>query len=69
MSYTYFPHKWAHHKQDWVQLEGKPVCVVKTTRTPQGFVWQHGKQYGIEVTLDRALQWAEAAREHYPRHV
>ncbi|UGY23789.1 hypothetical protein HU675_0038560 [Bradyrhizobium septentrionale] len=56
-------------KGKWEHVPGKPVCLVRTEPTPQGFLWQHGKQYGFGKTLAEAKEWAEAAREFWPRHL
>ncbi len=61
------PHKWTHYTRDWVQIEGKPACMVKTSPVANGYLWVHGKQFGFEPILNDALNWAEAAREHYLR--
>jgi hypothetical protein len=62
-------HDWQPYKRDWIHVPGKPLCIVKTTATPQGFIWQHGKQYGFADTLEKAKDWAETAREFWPRQL
>jgi len=51
----------------WEYIPGKPVCMVRTKPLAKGYLWQCGKQYGVEETLAAAKDWAETAREIYPR--
>jgi hypothetical protein len=54
---------------NWKYVPGKPVCLVRIDPTPKGFLWSHGKQYGFAATLAEATEWAETAREFWPRHL
>jgi hypothetical protein len=54
-------------KPAWIEVPGKPVALVRTTPLPQGYLWQHGKQYGFCDTLAQAKDWCETAREWWPR--
>lgn len=60
-------HDWKTYKANWIHIEGKPVCMVRTAPLPQGYLWQHGKQVGFADTLAQAVEWAETAREFWPR--
>jgi hypothetical protein len=62
-------HNWQPLRNGWEHVPGKPLCLVKTAPTPQGFLWQHGKQYGFADTLEKAKDWAETAREFWPRQL
>jgi hypothetical protein len=62
-------HNWQPYCDGWEYVPGKPVCFVRINATPQGFLWQHGKQYGFADTLAKAKDWAETAREFWPRHL
>jgi hypothetical protein len=54
-------------KAKYIHVPGKPDCIVRIEPMPKGYLWQHGKQYGFAATLDLAKQWAETAREFWPR--
>jgi hypothetical protein len=66
-------HDWqpypAKTKGRWEHIPGKPVCMVRIDPLPEGYLWQHGKQYGFADTLAKAKDWAETAREIWPRHL
>jgi hypothetical protein len=51
----------------WLELIGEPYAAVRVKPTPQGFLWCHGKQYGFADTIEGAKEWAETAREVYPK--
>ena len=52
----------------WVHVPGKPSCMVRTKPCPgKGYLWQHGKQVGFAPTVEQAKEWAETAREFWPR--
>lgn len=54
-------------KPGWIEIPGKRPCLVKLVCLPQGYIWQYGQQYGFAPSADLAKEWAEAAREFYPR--
>lgn len=61
-------YKWKTHKRDWIEYATERKTrpgLVKTTKTPQGYIWSCGKVYGYETTLDAAKQWAETIAEQY----
>jgi hypothetical protein len=62
-------HNWQPYRNGWEHIPGKPDCFVRLAPLPQGFLWQHGKQYGFADTLAKAKDWAETAREFWPRHL
>ena len=62
-------HNWQPYCSGWQCVPGKPICLVRTAPTPQGYLWQHGTQYGFADTLEKAKDWAETAREFWPRHL
>jgi len=65
-----FDHMWAPYKRDWLHVLGaKPECLVRSVPLPQGYLWQHGDEYGFSPTLAQAKEWAEVAREIYPRRL
>lgn len=64
-------HDWQPYPKGngWEYIPGKPDCFVRLNPLPQGFLWQHGKQYGFADTLAKAKDWAETAREFWPRQL
>jgi len=64
-------HNWQPYPkgQHWEHIPGNPICLVRTEPLAQGYLWQHGKQYGFAKTLAEAKDWAETAREFWPRQL
>jgi hypothetical protein len=62
-------HHWQSYRQSkvWEHIPGDPACFVRTEPLAQGYLWQFGKQYGFADTLAEAKEWAETAREFWPR--
>ena len=62
-------HNWQPYPkgQCWEHVPGKPVCLVRTKPLSKGYLWQCGKQYGFSKTLAEAKDWAETAREIWPK--
>ncbi len=62
------PDKWDAHKGGkYLTYNGRDNCLVRLEALPQGFLWQHRKQYGFESTLQKAKDWVEAAADFWPR--
>ena len=60
-------HNWQPYRNGYEHIPGKPDCFVRIEPLANGYLWQCGKQYGIEDTLAKAKDWAETAREIWPR--
>jgi hypothetical protein len=62
-------HHWQPYRNSktWEHIPGKPDCFVRIEPLAQGYLWQCGKHYGFADTLGEAKDWAETAREIFPR--
>ena len=39
----------------YISLHGRTDAVVRTSRMPEGYLWQHGKQYGYANNVSDAM--------------
>jgi hypothetical protein len=67
MSTDRMTHNWVPYRNGYEVIPGKPFCAVRLKPTPQGYLWCHAKQYGFAETLEKAKDWAETAREIWPK--
>jgi len=69
MTIERWTHNWEPYRNGYEVIPGKPFCAVRIKPTPQGYLWVNGKQYGFSATLAEAKEWAETAREIWPKRL
>jgi len=58
---------WYPHPQSpkYITLYGHTDAVVRVVAMPPGHLWQYGKQYGYEPTIEQAKAMVDSLAVHY----